>query len=98
MLKAVRIFQIKDIANTDYAFRSYAIASTHGFSLNDYVQVESKVVICADDDNNDTLILEDLFYDYNYGHHDGMHSMSISDVVAVDDKWYYCDIVGWKQI
>ena len=45
--------------------------------------------------------LDDLFQKFNIGKRpEGYtgHSLSVSDVVKMDGKYYYCDSYGWEQI
>lgn len=93
----ITIYQIKDIANVDYAYRSF---DPKKFSFKDYSKVYS-----MDVDGTDKLytdILEDLFSmfnDYFRRPKDFIgHSMSVSDVVVLDDKAYYCDAFAWSNM
>lgn len=45
-------------------------------------------------------ILERLFEIFNLRHPEDFHghSLSVSDVVKLDDKFYYCDSTGWKIV
>ena len=49
---------------------------------------------------NDFDILEKLFTKFNINHPADFfgHSMSVSDVVILNGKKYYCDSIGWKEI
>lgn len=66
-------------------------------NLKNYIQVYSDEV-----EYNDTveMFLEYLFTKFNLDHpvDFGGHSMSVSDVVKVDGKYYFCDSIGWKHI
>lgn len=44
--------------------------------------------------------LDDLFRKFNLNHPDDFHghSMSVSDVVVLDGRMYYCDCFGWVDI
>jgi len=98
------IFQIRDIDNCDYLFRSYDDSK---FNFNDYYKVYSGII----DDcslNEPTVVLEDLFRYFNRVTDKDVerlekigftgHSLSCSDVVKLDDTLYYCDSFGWKKI
>ena len=45
-------------------------------------------------------ILEDLYYIFNVNHPKDYkgRSLSVSDIVKVDEQYYYCDSFGWKRI
>ena len=94
-----RIHQIKDIANTDYAFRKY---DSEKFSFLDYECFgEGEFEI---EDKTDIEICEIIFYVFNMrkpADFEG-HSLSMSDVIELDDgktrRLYYCDTCGWVQV
>lgn len=94
-----KIFQLKSIRDTDYAFGDWECAEEHGFSLNDYKEVYSG-------SREKKYILNNLYEEFNINHPTDFkgHSMSVSDVVALKSDngnywyWYYCDSFGWKEI
>ncbi len=66
------------------------------FNFNDY-----KKVYEAEEEGEDNIdILDKLFEKFNLAHPDDFHghSLSVSDVVILEDKMYYCDSIGWKEI
>lgn len=96
------IYQLKDIRNTDYAFREWEEAKSK-YTIDDYYAVYSGDLgdVSIDKANE---ILEELFATFNinrpldfYG-----HSLSASDVVDLitDDELrrYYCDYIGWAEV
>lgn len=94
------IFQIEDIANVNYAFRNYIEKE---FSLDDYKLVGEGMVLGngnVEGDYTDEDVLEDLFIAFNENkpmHFKG-RSLSVSDVVSLDGRAYYCESFGWKRI
>ena len=46
------------------------------------------------------VILENLFRMFNMSHPEDFHghSLSVSDVVNLDGKHYYCDSFGWEEV
>lgn len=68
-----------------------------GFNFQDY-----KKVYDGEQEGEDNIdVLDKLFEKFNLTHPDNFygHSMSVSDVVILgDDKMYYCDSIGWKEI
>lgn len=94
-----RIHQIKDIANTDYAFRSY---DPNKFNFKDYecfgegeFDAEAKTA---------TEICDIIFHVFNMrkpADFEG-HSLSVSDIIEITtnltSSFYYCEPVGWKRI
>ena len=93
------IFQIKNIATTDYAFRDWECAITHGFDIADY-----KIVYRGEREKEN--ILNNLWVEFNINHPEDFrgHSLSVSDIVVLWEPeeecldWYYCDSIGWKNI
>ena len=94
-----KIHQIKDIENTDYAFRGY---DPKKFNFNDYeCRYEGEF---TDDTKTATEICEVIFYVFNMRRPEDFkgHSLSMSDVIELDtgisQRLYYCDMCGWQRI
>ena len=94
-----RIHQIKDPANTDYAFRAY---DPEKFCFLDYECVYEGEF--TDDTKTATEICEVIFYLFNMcrpADYKG-HSLSMSDVIELDTgvskRLYYCDTCDWRWI
>lgn len=111
MLK-FRILQIKDIANTVYAFRGY---NPDRFNLEDYVEAyagevdEQLFPIAKYPELHDLAVLgkdvaEACFKKFNLDRPADFkgHSLSMSDLVEVSNdnktRLYYCDMTGWVRI
>ena len=103
-----KIHQIKDIANTDYAFRGY---DSEKFCILDYecrYTGECSVPFIDPETGNQVSvmdILEDLFVKFNVNRPLDFkgHSLSMSDVIELEyesgkKELYYCDRFGWKQV
>ena len=90
-----RIKQIKDVENCAYAFKRYEWAK-NVLDLNDYEVVYEGELACPEMPN----ALEELFEIFNVKRPKDFErrSMSISDVVEIDGKNYYCDFVGWEEL
>ena len=97
------VFQLKDPAMCDYAFRGYEVAKK-SLSPRDYDK-SCKLLV----DNNVfsvEAVLEDLFRSTNVGEARKFlkHSLSVSDIVVLEEDsglyagTYYCDDFGWGQI
>ena len=94
-----KIHQIKDIENTDYAFRSW---DPKKFNFADYeCRYEGEF---TDDTKTATEICEVIFYLFNTRRPEDFkgHSLSMSDVIEIDtgisQRLYYCDMCGWQRI
>ena len=94
-MKKIRIYQSD---NRNYTFMNYKFALDHGFNLDDYKQVAD---IDDDDTSDDLKILDKIFMIGNDGtltQHIKMRSISVSDIIQIDDRKYYVDSFGFKQI
>ena len=97
-----KIYQLKNIRETKYAFRDWECAKNHGFKLSDYNLVYASEIEL---DGDDIKVLEELFAIFNVNHPVDFrgHSLSMSDVVGIkrpyEKEWhlYYCDDIGWKE-
>lgn len=96
------IYQIQSIrkGTPEDIYRKYCFAPLRWINevnLNNYVQVYSGDVPY---DNSVEMFLEYLFKKFNLDHPTDFngHSMSVSDIVKVDSKYYFCDSIGWKNI
>ena len=90
-----KIKQIKDVENCAYAFKRYEWAK-NVLDLNDYEVVYEGELDCPEMPN----ALEELFKIFNVRRPKDFErrSMSISDIVEIDGKNYYCDFVGWEEL
>ena len=95
MMRHITIYQIEDIANVDYAYRSF---DKNKFNFNDYKKVYEFDMDCTD--MLYTEILEECFYIFNMKHPKDYRgrSLSMSDIVFIDDKGYYCDAFAWSNV
>jgi hypothetical protein len=94
-----KIHQIKDIANTDYAFREYDPTK---FDFADYeCTYEGEL---PDTESSLIQICEVLYYLFNMNRPEDFkgHSLSVSDLVEiatdVSRNFYYCDRSGWTKV
>jgi hypothetical protein len=94
-----KIHQIKDIENTNYAFRGW---DPKKFNFDDYeCRYEGEF---TDDTKTATEICEVIFYLFNMRRPEDFkgHSLSMSDVIEIDtgisQRLYYCDMCGWQRI
>lgn len=93
-MRQYKIYQLDDSNETacDIMYMGYDFATKHcTLSLDLY-----KLVWEGETDGG----LDDLFAEFNHGRHEGYtgHSMSVSDIVELDGKLYYCDSWGWEAV
>lgn len=95
------IYQVR--ATVPFAFFNWKLANKMAdWSFKPYRSVWNGYEEAADDMD----LLGYLFETFNINHPDGYrgHSMSISDVILVEDieanekRYYYCDSIGWVDI
>lgn len=97
----IKIYQINSERDEQRAsFQNFERMNRYG------IKFDSSVYDCVYDGNVDAEGLEDVFYIFNIGDIDRIenpasfrgHSLSVSDVVEVDGKFFFCDSFGWKEI
>ena len=90
-----KIKQIEDVENCAYACKHYEWAK-NVIDLNDYEVVYEGELDYPEMPN----ALEELFEIFNNKRPKDFErrSMSISDIVEIDGKNYYCDFVGWEEL
>lgn len=96
-----RVFQIKDIENSLYAFRGWRTAKEY-FTFSNYKEVYAGTTeVDETDENEPYMALEELFHILNVGAkpkgYKG-HSLSVSDIVELDGVLYYVDSFGWIEL
>lgn len=96
-----KILQIKNRRECNYTWMSWEIAEKD-FNINDY-EVIYKGNIEKEDLNQVVQIedyLEHLFYVFNMQHPVDFkgHSLSVSDIIELDNDLYYVDSFGFKKI
>jgi hypothetical protein len=91
----------KDIEKVYRAFRDHDPAC---FDFRDYVKVyEGDLTISPDVPKEQlvTHVLDSVLWrEFNVNHPADFrgHSLSVSDVVQLGDRYYYCQSIGWKMI
>lgn len=93
--RSISVFQVKDVANTPYAFRTY---DNDRFNIYDY---EYAGRIEAEEDTIDNML--ERAYDLgNSGKlekaHEKARSVSVSDLLELDGRLYYVDNSGFTDI
>ena len=91
-----QIRQLKDIGGSAYAFMPYMFAETHGFDRKDYEEVYQGEI----EGNDPYVVLEQIYFTFNANRPSDFHghSLSVSDIVVLDGREYYCDNVGFVQL
>jgi hypothetical protein len=95
-----KIHQIKDIENTDYAFRSFCPGK---FNFADYEE-RYEMEFESFDEKTNVEICEVIFHIFNMRTPSDFkgHSLSMSDVIELNRdglrQFYYCDMCGFTRI
>lgn len=102
MTKQFSIFQIND-ANENARYIKYSgldIIKRMKLSLS--IDLYNKVYDgeILTDKSKDEYILDDIYTIFNIGRPSDFqgHSLSTSDIVMMDGKYFYCDSYGWEQV
>lgn len=94
-MKQFSIYQVNDGAeNARYIMYSSLDFVREHFTLS--LDIYDKVYEGEMLDDED---LDDLFCKFNHGTlpYEG-HSLSVSDIVEIEGKFYYCDDYGWEEV
>ena len=95
-----KIHQIKDIENTDYAFRSF---NPNKFNFGDYEE-RYEMEFASADDKTDLEICEVIFHIFNMRRPADFtgHSLSMSDIIELNrhgsSAFYYCNCCGFTKL
>lgn len=96
-MKSVKIYQINATRECPYSFMSYDYAKSM-LNMEDYRKVAEYEV--PNDDDQD--ILNQVWNEGNDGtlqlRFPGMYSVSMSNIIEIDDKKYYVDTFGFKEV
>lgn len=98
-MKSFKIYQLP--IENDAKFMRYEFVEKHNImpKLQDYKMVYEGEI--EDGGRNDMDVCDQIWGVFNCGTRpEGYtgHSLSVSDVVEVDGKYYYCDSFGWQRV
>ena len=91
------ILQLKDVYNPKvFMWLDYVNEKLGGVDINEYIKTYEGTI---EGDNNISM-LEELFEIFNIRHPEDFHghSLSVSDIVILDDIIWYCDSTSWQEI
>lgn len=97
----LKIYQVKKECLHQFGFRRYDVAKERGFDLANYDCVWSGDIDCDTSldgiyrrfnrvDEDDCEFLDEIGFTG--------HSMSVSDIIDLEDHMYYCDTFGWVEL
>lgn len=102
IMKQFTIFQINAKAENarNFMYMGYDFIKEYNMklTLDLYNKVYDGKIATANDGVMD--ILDDIYHDFNVQHPADFkgHSLSTSDIVLIDGKYYYCDSYGWVEV
>lgn len=87
-------------AETEYCFRDY---DENKFNFSDYEIVYEGNFISThiwNETNSENEVLELIFEQFNseYPRNYEGRSLSVSDIVCVNGRYYYCEPMGWYRL
>ena len=102
MTKNFKIYQVNESAeNARYILFSpleFVLDNNLGLSLDKYNLIYEGSIEVHEGESNMT-VLDNIFTTFNTARLDFTgHSLSVSDIVEMDDKYYYCDSYGWEEV
>lgn len=96
-MKSVKIYQINATRECPYSFMSYDYAKEQ-LNMEDYKLVAEYEVPNGDDQD----ILNTVWNEGNNGtlqcRFPGMYSVSMSNIIEIDNTKYYVDTFGFKEV
>ena len=92
------ILQIPAEDRRDYKFMWFDYAINHGFDIDDYLRVYEGEI--EPNERGPLATLEQLFFIFNVNQPEDFkgHSLSVSDIVILNGKYYYVDNIGYREI
>ena len=93
------ILQVKEDKMRDFAFESFEQAEKYN-GVGSVVKDNYDEVYEFDMESSTEIHLDDIYEIFNLNRPSDFkgHSLSVSDVVRFDDKYFYCDSFGWKEL
>lgn len=97
------IFQIGESNNEEIRMREFQSFDGDVLDMDIYESVYKGTIPIGDkeiDKNMVSNILEDLFVEFNIRHPKDFkgRSLSVSDVVKLNDDYYHCQSIGWEKV
>lgn len=92
-----KIFQLKEEFLFGFGFRNLS-DGTNSVDLDRYHCVYTGKI--AADGKDIKSVLEELFEIFNINHPEDFmgYSLSVSDIVMLGEKYYYCCNMGWTEV
>lgn len=93
------IYQVKEDKMCDFGFWGFdEVEKING--VGSIVKDNYDEVYAFDMESSVEPTLDDFYEIFNLRRPDDFkgHSLSVSDVIRCDDKYFYCDSFGWKEL
>lgn len=102
-MKQFTIFQLNENNNEahNFMYMGYYFIKKHNMKLT--LDLYNKVYegnIAYTTEQSETNILDEIYRTFNMAHPADFkgHSLSTSDIVLMDGKYFYCDSYGWTEV
>ena len=99
-MKKIRIYQINENVENARYFMFSGLEMLEHLGLREKLSIDLYNMVW-EGEVEDNAELDDIFTKFNVGKKpEGFtgHSLSVSDVVEMDGKYYYCDDYGWEEL
>ena len=100
MVKSITILQLKnDKESRSFLFMPFEFVENNpNFGLARYNEIYKSEIVTAHDETED--VLDDIYSDFNMRRPKDFkgHSLSTSDMVKMDGRYFYCDSYGWTEV
>lgn len=95
-MRTFAVYQIKKDAKN----REDKIFKPYDWTVKKFGTINAEDYCCVYYGRQNVNTLDEIFEMCNICHPDGYsgHSLSVSDIVSFNDKLWYCDVFGWKEI
>ena len=101
-MKRYKIYQIKDDPQVAHGIKFAGLEELEKYGLRDKLTLDIYKQVYSDtiEDADISAQLECIYSSFQGSKPAGFtgHSVSISDVVHIDGRYYYCDLYGWTEI
>lgn len=97
MLKMIRVLQLKE----DIPDHFYKVFEPYERVVKHFGKVDIKEYKCVYQGFiNKEMSLNDVYAMCNHDRPHGYngHSLSVSDIVFMDGKYFYCNDIGWREL
>lgn len=95
-MKKYKLYQVKRDLTYTHGFMGLDMMKDLGVRVN----LDNYDLVYSGTTENDSSVLGELFerFNINRPHDFRGRSMSVSDIVEIDERYFYCDSYGWEEL